>query len=65
MPCVFSDKSNASCVIILGFLNQGFGVYLFDTGVGRTGYGASSKISVPLNNDGSFCTFGLPIVVLV
>ena len=39
-------KFNASCVIILGLLNSGGGVYFFGPGVGWTGSVASSKLLV-------------------
>ena len=65
MPRGCREKIIASCVIILGFLNLGAGVYLVGPGVGWTGSVASSKFSGSSNTDGTFCTFGLPIVVLL
>ena len=58
-------KFNSSCVIILGFLNPGAGAYLVGLVVGRTGSVASSKMIDSSNTGGTFCTFVIPIVVLL
>ena len=65
VPSGWGEKINASCVIIIGFLNCGSRVYLVGPGVGCTDYVVSLKMSGYSNTDGSFCTFGLPIVVLI